>query len=166
MSWLIGKDPDAGKDWRQKEKGMTEDGIIDSMEMSLSKLLELVMDREAWSAAVHGITKSWTRQSDWTKGSGKTQQSSERESPTAVPRLMSVSYIQGSICSQWGGYEEAVKYHWREWVHFPISDGTQASHLKTVSSQSFSGTLEGLLDFSLFREIRFTATQSQTISIT
>ena len=43
------------------------DGISDSMDMSLSKLRELVMDREAWCTAIHGVTKIWTQLSDWTE---------------------------------------------------------------------------------------------------
>ena len=74
-SWLIGKDPDAWKFWRREEKGMTEDEMVgwhhwlDGPTFELTP--RLVIDRDAWCAAVHGVTKSQTQQwLNWTELKG------------------------------------------------------------------------------------------------
>ena len=69
LMWRVDslEDSDAGRDWGQEEKGMTEDEMagwhhwLDGRELQ-----ELVMDREAWHAAIHEVAKSWTWLSDWT----------------------------------------------------------------------------------------------------
>ena len=109
MSLLEGpirKDPDAGKDWRREEKGMTEDEMVGwhhwlNGHVSLSKFRELVMDRKTWRAAVQGVTKSQTRLSDWT------ELVSLKEKP--APRLhylfwllLALVVARGIITMAWG----------------------------------------------------------------
>ena len=70
-TWLIWKDPDAGKDWGQARRGWQRmrwlNGVTDSIDVGLGGLRELVIDREAWRPVVHRIAKSQTRLSNWTE---------------------------------------------------------------------------------------------------
>ena len=68
-SWLIGKNAYAGQDWGQEEKRAAKDEMVrwhHSLHGHELKLQKMVEDREAWCAAVHGVTKSWTQLNDWT----------------------------------------------------------------------------------------------------
>ena len=69
--WYIGKDPNAGKDWRQEEKGMTEDKLVEWHHWldghEFEQALGLVRDKEAWCVVVHRVIKSQTQVSDWSE---------------------------------------------------------------------------------------------------
>ena len=69
-NWLTGKDPDAGNDWKQEEKGMTKDEMVEWHHQlnghEFEQALGVGDGKEAWCAAVHGVAKSWTWLSNWT----------------------------------------------------------------------------------------------------
>ena len=90
------------------------DGITDSMDVNFSKLWGMVKDREAWHAAVHGVTKSQTWLSDWTTSKGYSQADKQMSSRISYNTKMDI--MQGGHNKEGSGYEEEyAKEQKQEW---------------------------------------------------
>ena len=159
-NWLIWKDRDAGKDWRQEEKGMTEDDIarwyhqLDGHEFEQTP--GVGMDREAWCAAVHGVAKSWTRLSDWTElnwtelnwtGESYSHQETELGVRTLEMRFQEDSLNHCHLLLQAPSFELKpvlfCEFHFTEqkknptrtfWIEFAITAKIQTSLLRNKST--------------------------------
>ena len=100
MGWLIGKDPDAGKDWGQEEKETTEEEMVGWHQWlnghELEEALDMVKDWEAWCGAVHGVAKSWTQLSNLTTTANRIQLEKKKIYWSAfqfTQRILSIYYI-------------------------------------------------------------------------
>ena len=149
-SWLIGKDFVAGRDWGRRRRGRQRmrwlDGITDSMDMSLSELRELVMDREAWCAAIHGVAKSRTRLSDWTE-LNSLQCLPTPSLPLGVGRLLlqtKESQCKEEVC------HGLQKYFWEDipCSNLLMSTERWKTEIKTANAQMRDSSVRPRLDSS------------------
>ena len=123
--WLIGKDPDTGKDWRQRRMGWQRmpwlDSITDSMDMNLRKFWKIVQDRGAWHAPVHELTKSWIQLSDfWTTVNNTTTKN--RQEPDCLAQS---GRTQGSL----GPFGDCFSQQW-SWNEFRVEKKFQMDTAK------------------------------------
>ena len=130
-SWLIWKDLDAGKDWRRKRgwhRMRWLDSIIDSMDMSLSKFQELLMDKEVLCTADHGVTKNWTWLSNWT----------ELNWTEAPIKLLLLSWVPVHIKFLCVPFENEVLGNGRRWQKSKM--GRSPASKKYIKKSSECGT--------------------------